>query len=51
MGSNIRPILIAALADGEAYQQAREEVGVDARERRQLALEAGLRECAAGERG
>ena len=46
-----RGLAAAREEDGEAYQQAREEVGVDARERQQLALEAGLRECAAGERG
>jgi len=46
-----RGLAAAREEDGEAYQQAREEVGVDARERRRLAREAGLRECAAGERG
>jgi hypothetical protein len=37
--------------DGEAYQAARDEVGAGAAERERLARAAGLRECAAGERG
>jgi len=46
-----RGLAAAQEEDGEAYQEAREEVGVDARLRRQLAVQAGLSECAAGERG
>lgn len=46
-----RGLVAAREEDGEAYQQAREEVGRGARERRRLALEAGLLQCAAGERG
>jgi hypothetical protein len=41
----------ARTGDGEAYQAARERVGKGAAERERLALAAGLRRCAAGERG